>query len=312
MKPPTLSRKTLLLLCGAACILACEASAQSALPPTGGADEDCTLATPYTVACVEKYMITNDQLQSAVSAHSLANSLETLHKQMGDTPEFDGARRRLADIMQSAKDEAVEMGIATPDMYVSMLTTQAAQTREGKDFVLVNEKELNLSLNTDIGADRLKVSLGRELAHIRNGDTAPSAVAHYRNDAASSREAELRAELEGSGPLGGFRPLSAIDYAKDRLRDELQKLVFFKGSTLNDIDPNRLSDRDYKAISDEHEARYGNPFHLSPWERIVALRRELDLMLQYGLSHEVRTHSDREAESKWLVDQILHDSLASR
>jgi len=314
MKPaaPAL-RKTRLMLCSAAAfiVLSGNADAQNA---AGSADDDCPLATPYTIACVQRSMITNDQLREAVSYSSLTNHFEKVLSEQPasdsapDSEAYRGAKKRLDGILQYAADQSAEMAIARPDLYVGMLPTQALQTREGKPFVLVNKNAFKLAMLTDAGAAQLKLSFSREFAHIRNGHTSPSAIAQHHNDAASSREAELRADLEGAGPLGAKDPIAVTAYIEDNLRDELQKLVFFKGSRLNDVDPNRLSDRDYRAISDEHEARYGNPFHLSPWDRIVALHRESRLMSEYERTHTVRTHSEREAESKWLVDQILRDT----
>jgi hypothetical protein len=122
----------------------------------------------------------------------------------------------------------------------------------------VNKDAFKVAILTDEGAEKLKLSLGREFARIRNGDTSPSVTANHNNNPATSREAGLRADLEGVGPLGVKNPIAATAYIEDNLRDELHRLVFFKGTNLDDLDANRLS--------------------------------------------------DREAESKWLVDQILRDS----
>jgi hypothetical protein len=42
---------------------------------------------------------------------------------------------------------------------------------------------------------------------------------------------------------------------------------------------------------------------------VIALRRESRLMAEYEQTHAVRSHADREAESKWLVAQILQDAM---
>jgi len=49
--------------------------------------------------------------------------------------------------------------------------------------------------------------------------------------------------------------------------------------------------------------------NLAPWDRIMALRKEARLMSEYEQTHTVRSHTDREAESKWLVAQILPDAM---
>jgi hypothetical protein len=41
----------------------------------------------------------------------------------------------------------------------------------------------------------------------------------------------------------------------------------------------------------------------------MALRKEARLMSEYEQTHTVRSHTDREAESKWLVAQILPDAM---
>lgn len=92
------------------------------------------------------------------------------------------------------------------------------------------------------------------------------------------------------------------------MRLELHKLVFFKDTTLGDLDPNRLSDRDYKAISDEHARATNDIFNLAPWDRIMALRGQFRLMSEYEQTHVVRSHSDRDVESKWLVDRVLSET----
>jgi hypothetical protein len=40
------------------------------------------------------------------------------------------------------------------------------------------------------------------------------------------------------------------------------------------------------------------------WDRIVALRKEAQLMKEYERMHFVRSHADREAESQWPVEQV--------
>jgi hypothetical protein len=191
-------------------------------------------------------------------------------------------------------------------MYVSMMKTQATQTREGKDFILLNKDAFRLAVQSDEAAEDLKVSLSRELAHIRNGDTSPSGIVRLRNNPAASREASVRADLEGAGPLGTRNPIGATAAIEHDMRLELHKLVFVKDNTVGDLDPNRLSDRDYKRISDEHVRVYNNdPHTVAAWDRIEALRKEARLMAEFERTHAVRTHADREDESKWLVDQIL-------
>jgi hypothetical protein len=190
-----------------------------------------------------------------------------------------------------------------------MLTTQATQTKEGKDFVLVNRNAFRTAVLSDEGAEKLKLSLGRELSRIRYGDTVPHVVADLHNHPAESREAGLRADLEGAGPLGAKNPIAFAAAIEDELRSELHKLIFIKGTTLDDLDANRLSDRDYKRISDEHVRVANDVLNLAPWDRIMALRKEARLMSEYEQTHTVRSHTDREAESKWLVAQILPDAM---
>jgi hypothetical protein len=167
------------------------------------------------------------------------------------------------------------MGIAQPDMYVSMLPTQAQQTTEGKSFILVNKDAFGLAVLADDAAENLKSSISRELAHIRNGDTSAAAVARHHNEPATSREAGLRADLEGAGPLGNRNPIAAAVVIESEMRLELHRLVFMKDNTVSDLDPNQLSDRDYKRISDEHVRIYnGDPGNVAAWDRIVSLRKE--------------------------------------
>jgi hypothetical protein len=56
----------------------------------------------------------------------------------------------------------------------------------------------------------------------------------------------------------------------------------------------------------------GSVLNLAPWERIVALRKEHRLMSEYEQAHAVRSHGDREVESKWLVDQKWLRSWCSK
>jgi len=84
------------------------------------------------------------------------------------------------------------------------------------------------------------------------GDTVPHVRRRSPQPSAESREAGLRADLEGAGPLGAKNPIAFAAAIEDELRSELHKLIFIKGTTLDDLDANRLSDRDYKRISDEH------------------------------------------------------------
>jgi hypothetical protein len=286
------------MLCSVAALVAfsCTADAQTA----SGADDECPLGTPSKAACVRKYMITDAQLQEAVAYNSLSNHLETIYKDFGadvSPGSYDMSKKRLSWIVQFAADQSFEMGIMPiPDMYVSMLTTQATQTKEGKDFVLVNRNAFRTAVLSDEGAEKLKLSLG----HV---------VADLHNHPAESREAGLRADLEGAGPLGAKNPIAFAAAIEDELRSELHKLIFIKGTTLDDLDANRLSDRDYKRISDEHVRVANDVLNLAPWDRIMALRKEARLMSEYEQTHTVRSHTDREAESKWLVAQILPDAM---
>jgi len=311
MKPtPTLLRNALLLLWGAA-VFSGAANAQNAFAPPSGADGYCELGAPATIACVRQGLITNDQLSSAVVVNSPSNHLEKLFREFTNTtPEaYAEAKTRLAGILRHAQSQSAEMGVASPVMYVSMMKTQATQTREGKDFILLNKDAFRLAVQSDEAAEDLKVSLSRELAHIRNGDTSPPAIARLRNNPAASREASVRADLEGAGPLGTRNPIGATNAIEHDMRLELHTLVFAKDNTVGDLDPNRLSDRDYKRISDEHMRVYGDPHTFAAWDRIVALRKESRLMAEYEQAHTVRTHADRESESQWLVAQILPDAM---
>jgi hypothetical protein len=309
MKPtPPLFRKAILLLCSAAAwsALSGEANAQSASAP---ADQFC--ASPSTIACARKEMITDDQLRSAVATNSLANHLEKIFSEFSapDPEAYASAKNRLTGILTYAEAHAAEMGIAVPHMYVSAVATQAAQTSEGTIFIPVNKDAFRLAVLADDGAKKLKLVLDREFAHIRNGDTSPSAVALHHNDPATSREAGLRADLEGAGPLGAKDPIAATAAIEAEMRTELHRIAFFKDTTVGDLDPGHLSDRDYKRISDEHQRTLSDRSSLAPWDRVIALRRESRLMAEYEQTHAVRNHSDREAESKWLVAQILPDAM---
>jgi hypothetical protein len=305
-------RKSLLMLYSLAALIAfsCDADAQ-----TAGANDECPLGTPWTVACVRKYMITDEQLREAVAYNSLPNHLEKIYKELGadiSPGSYERSKKRLSGIVQFAADQSFEMGVAFPDMHVGMLSTQAMQTKEGKNFVLVNQNAFRTAVLSDEGAEKLKLSLGRELSRIRYGDTFASAVADLHNHPADSREAGLRADLEGAGPLGAKNPIAFSAAIQDELRTELHRLIFLKGTTLDDLDANRLSDRDYKRISDEHQRVTNDVFNLSPWDRIMALRKEARLMSEYEQTHTVRSHADREAESKWLVAQILPEALRAQ
>jgi hypothetical protein len=255
-------------------------------------------------------MITDNQLSEAVAVNSLPKHLEKIFSAFttSDPPAYAAAKQRLAGIVQHAESQAAEMGIAQPVMYVSGLTTQAGQTTEGRNYVLLNKDAFRLAMLTDDGAERMRLGISREFAHIRNGDTSPAALVRNHNDPATSREAGLRADLEGAGPLGAKNPIAAAAAVQNDMREELHKLVFIKGNLVDDLDPNRLSDRDYKRVSDEHVRIADDIYNLNAWDRIVALRKQARLMSQYEQSHAVRTHFDREAESKWLVDQVLRDT----
>jgi hypothetical protein len=139
----TLFRKSLFLLCSAASwsVLSCNASAQRPAPLTECVGVSCNDSTTWTIPYVrQSLMITNDQLNSALAANSLANHLEKIFSEFftSDSEAYAAARKRLDGIMRHAESESAEMVGAMPDMYVSMLGTQAAQTSEGKPFVLVN------------------------------------------------------------------------------------------------------------------------------------------------------------------------------
>jgi hypothetical protein len=251
-------------------------------------------------------------LKSSVAANNPSSRLEKIFSEFSapDPEAYAAAKNRLAGIFAYAQAHAAEMGIAMPEMYVSTVPIQATQTSEGTIFIPVDKNAFRLAVLTDAGAQRLKLALDRELAHIRNGDTSPSAVASHHNDPATSREAGLRAELESAGPLGAKDPIAATTVIEFAMREEFQtRLMFAKGNTVSDIDPNRLSDRDYKRLSDEHTRVYYDSHALSAWDRIMALRKEARLMAEYEQTHAVRTHSDRKAESKWLVAQVLPDAL---
>lgn len=306
--PPALFRNALLLLWGAA-VLSCDANAQSAFAASG-ADDNCASWTPSTISCVRKYMITDSQLSEAIVRNSPAIHLEKVFSTFSapDPEAYAAAKNRLDGIMRHTESQAAEMGVARPVMYISMLNTQAVETREGTRFILINKDAFRLAVLADDGAEWMKIGISRELAHIRNGDTAPAAIVKVHNDPANSREATLRADLEGAGPLGVRNPIAATAAIENDMRAELHKLAFVKGNLLDDLDPNRLSDRDYKRISDEHTRIYDDPHALAAWDRIVALRKESRLMAEYERTHTVRSHADREAESKWLVDQILSDA----
>ncbi len=302
--------KTLLTLCFVALLgIGGNAASQAA---NDGAGDDCPFGPPSTVACVRKYMITDAQLNSAVETNSLANHLEKIYKELGSDASpgsYAAAKKRLDGIRQYAADQSSEWAVPTPSMYVSMMPTQADQTREGQNFILVNKYVFRTAVLSDEGAEKLRLSLSREFARIRNGDTSPSAVANHHTNPAASREAGLRADLEGAGPMGARNPIAMTFAIEDELRSDLHKLVFFKGSDLDDIEANRISDRDYKRISDEHVRAYNDVFNVSPWDRIMALRKESRLMAEYEQTHAVRSPADRNAESKWLVAQILSDAI---
>ena len=305
MKPAPALRHTLVMLCGLA-FLGFPGSADAQGEP-GSAGDDCPLGTLSTVACVRKYMITDAELNMALARNSLSFHLEKIFSEFSapDPEAHAAARNRLTGIVRHAELQAEEMGVASPPMYVSAIGTQAVETREGTRFILINKDAYGLAVLTDDGADRMKIGISRELAHIRNGDTSPASIVKHHNDPASSREAGLRADLEGAGPLGVRDPIAVTFAIENDLRSELHKLAFLKGNTLDDLDPNRLSDRDYKRISDEHVRVSSDIFHLAPWDRITALRKERRLMEEYEQTHAVRAHADREAESKWLVEQVL-------
>ncbi|MBV9504763.1 MAG: hypothetical protein JO323_07125 [Acidobacteriia bacterium] len=308
---PALSSKAILLLCSAAAwnILSGTASAEDTVRLTECVGLNCTDATTWTVPYVrQSLMITNAQLDSSVAANNPAKQLEKIFSEFtdSDSEAYAEAKARLAGILQYAASQSAEMGITTPVLYVSMVPTKAAQTAEGKTFIPVNKDIFRLAVLADIGAEDLKVSLSREIAHIRDGDTSAAAVVKHHNDPATSREAALRADLIGAGPIGAKNPIAATMTIEHDMRIELHGLVFVNGNTVADLDPNQLSDRDYKRISDEHTRIYnGDPHNVAAWDRIVALRKENRMMAEYEQTHTVRTHTDREAESKWLVDQIL-------
>jgi hypothetical protein len=307
MHAPALLRKALLLVSSAALfsVFSWEANAQNA---SASAGERCT--SPTTIPCARAWMITDDQLREAVAVNSLPNHLEKIFSAFttSDPPAYAAAKQRLAGILQHAESQSGEMGITHPVMYVSGLTTQAAQTREGKNFVFINKDAFRLAMLTDDGAERMRLSVSREFARIRNGDTSPAAMVKHHNDPAASREAGLRADLEGAGPLGAKNPIAAAAAIQSDMREELHKLVFIRGNLVDDLDPNRLSDRDYKRIADEHVRIADDIYTLNAWERIIALRKEARMLAEYEQTRAVRTHSDREAESKWLVEQVLRDT----
>jgi hypothetical protein len=317
MKPsPTLFRQAILLLCSAAAwnVFSSNASAENRLALTECVGVKCNDFTTWNVPYVrQSVMITSDQLKSAVAVNSLPNHLEKIFREFStsDPEAYAAAKKRLGDIQQHAESQAAEMGVPSPVMYVSGLKTQAAQTADGKDFILVNKDAFRLAVLSDDGAERMRVSLSREFAYIRNGDTSAAAVANHHNDPASSRQAGLRADLEGAGPLGTRSPIAATAAIQTDLTFELNRLSFAKDNLVSDLDPNRLSDRDYKQISDEHMRVTDEIYNLAPWDRIVALRKEARLMAEYERAHSVRTHADREAESKWLVDQIVPGATRS-
>jgi hypothetical protein len=311
---PALFRKSFLLLCAASWgALSFSASAENGIHLTECVGVACNDFTTWTLPYVRQLMmITDEQLKSSVAANSLGGRLEKIFSEFSapDPEAYAAAKNRLAGILAYAQAHAAEMGIAMPEMYVSTVATQATQTSEGTIFIPVDRNAFRLAVLTDAGAQRLKLALDRELAHIRNGDTSPSGVALHHNNPASSREAGLRAEIEAAGPLGAKDPIAATTVIEFAMREEFQtRLMFAKGNTVDDIDPNRLSDRDYKRISDEHERAFSDHSTFAPWDRIVALRKEAGLMSEYEQTHAVRSHADREAESKWLVAQILPDAM---
>jgi hypothetical protein len=277
---------------------------------------NCTDATTWTVPYVrQSLMITNAQLEASATANNPEKRLEKIFSEFthSDPEAHTEAKARLAGILQYAASQSAQMGVASPVIYVSMVPTKAAQTVEGKNFIPVNKDVFRLAILADNGAEDLKQALSREIAHIRNGDTSAAAVANHHNDPAASREAALRADLIGAGPIGAKNPIAATMAIENDMRGELRALMFVNGNTVADLDPNHLSDRDYKRISDEHSRIYnGDPGNVAAWDRIMALRKENRLMAEYEGSHSVRTQADREAESKWLVDQILRDTHTSR
>lgn len=310
MKHAPALRKTLLLLSSLAALIAFSSAAVA--QTASGAGDECPLGTPSTVACESKYMITDAQLNEAVAYNSPSIHLEKIFREFSapDPEAYAAAKKRLDGIERHTESQAAEMQIASPTLYVTAINTQAAQTREGKPFLQINKDAFRLAVLTDEGAQRMKLWISRELARIRSGDTAPSVIAQHHNDPANSREAGLRADLEGAGPLGAKDPIAATATIEYAMREELQsQLMFRTGSTVADIDPNRLSDRDYKRISDEYTRVYYDSHTLPGWDRIMALRKEARLMSEYEQTHAVRSHADREAESKWLVAQILPDAM---
>jgi hypothetical protein len=78
-------------------------------------------------------MITNDQLKVAIAYNSLTHHLEKVFKDLGTTSpgSYAAAKKRIDGIVQYAAGQSSEMALPTPEVYVSMLTTQADQTKEG-------------------------------------------------------------------------------------------------------------------------------------------------------------------------------------
>jgi hypothetical protein len=272
--------------------------------------DDTAVPAKWTLDDVHKFMITDEQLHSAAVVNSPENHLDQIFKKFttSDPPALAGAKQRLATIEQFLKQKSAEMTIPVPTVYISGLTTDAQQTLEGQDFILVNKDKFGMAILTDDGAENLINALACQLARIRQRDTLASAVLSHHNDPAASREAELRAELEGAGPLGTNNPIAATATLQDQMRLEVHRLIFVKGNNLGDMDPNRLSDRDYKQISDDYVKFSDDIFRLTFWDRIVALRKEYRLKTEYEQTHSVRSHADREAESEWLVEQVVKSS----
>jgi hypothetical protein len=262
----------------------------------------------WTVQDVRDRMITNEQLKKDVEKRNQQAYLDGLHRTMGDTPEFANVQRHYDELMQTIAREEKERGTGKIDMLIGteIATTSANQTREGRNYLLINEKEFKAALLTDAGMEPLKATLGHEITHVVHGDNTPANEVREHNDRAYSRMVEMRADLEGSGPQGMHNPQGAIDFFEGKLRAMFPKLRNLPGSGLTNADPSHLTDADYKKLSDLN-AGFQTPDHPSAWDRITALREEATLMAQYESTHTVRTQADREAEAREVVGRVMRD-----
>lgn len=233
--------------------------------------------------------------------------LEQFRDQEGNSPAFGQIQRRFDEAMAFLQklhaelpgQPSAQIRLDDGEERIVRVVNIATLSQSGRPYLILDGDQFREALQSDEKLAGFKGAMGHEYTHIQQDHVNAAAIASAHGKPDQIKAKEYIADIIGTSPVGSGDPVAYSLFLREQ---QDHAIGHFAQETGQKVTADSMTAEQLEHF--RQWTRTKDPLHAPLEERIQVQERLAGLKQAYEANHIVVTHSDRVAQTNWMIQEI--------